>query len=34
MAQKQIAVRQKVIEEVLNDAPFRRQVEVNQHIAA
>ena len=34
MAQKKISVRQKIIVEVLNDAPLGGQIKVNEHIAA
>jgi hypothetical protein len=34
MPQKQIPVRQKIIEEVANDALLGNQIEVDQHIAA
>jgi hypothetical protein len=33
VAQEQISMRQKIAVEILDDAAFRSQIEVNQHIA-
>src|ERR1700693_1309124 len=34
MSQKQIPMRQKIVEEVLNNAPLGNKIEVDQHVAA